>query len=150
MAVSQKCQYALRSLFELAKRHNSGPAKISDIARTQNIPSRFLEVILNELKQGGFTESRRGKEGGYFLARAPEDISVGEIVRFVQGPLFPVDEEALFPGKNPPPDTPGVVFVPIWKRVENALSEIYDQTTFRDLLDEEERLRSTFVPDFTI
>jgi Rrf2 family protein len=150
MAVSQKCQYALRALFELAKRWGGQPAKIGDIASTQSIPPRFLEVILNELKQGGFTDSRRGKEGGYFLARPPEEISVGDVIRFVQGPLFPVDESALFNGKNPQPDTPGVVFITTWKGVERALSDIYDKTSLRNLLEEEERLRAAFVPDYNI
>ena len=88
--VSQKCQYALRAVFELAKRHGRGPVRIGDVAKAQAIPPRFLEVILNQLKQAGFVESRRGNEGGYLLARAPERLTVGEIVRFVEGPIRPV------------------------------------------------------------
>ena len=88
--VSQKCQYALRAVFELAKRHGRGPVRIGAVAKAQAIPPRFLEVILNQLKQAGFVESRRGNEGGYLLARAPERLTVGEIVRFVEGPIRPV------------------------------------------------------------
>ena len=63
MLVSQKCQYALRALFELAKRNGEGPVKIAAIAKAQAIPPRFLEVILSQLKQGSFVESQRGSEG---------------------------------------------------------------------------------------
>ena len=90
MQLSQKCQYAIRAVFQLAKEHGGGPIKIADVAEAQAIPPRFLELILGELKQGGFTESRRGKRGGYLLARPPAQITVGDIIRFVEGPLGPV------------------------------------------------------------
>ena len=64
MFVSQKCQYALRAVFELAKQYGKGPTKILHIAELQAIPVRFLEVILVQLKRGGFVDSQRGKEGG--------------------------------------------------------------------------------------
>ncbi len=73
MLVSQKSQYALRAVFELARRNGGLPVKIADIAEAQAIPQRFLEVIMNQLKQGGFVESRRGKRGGYLLARSAGD-----------------------------------------------------------------------------
>jgi len=77
MLVSQKAQYALRAVFELARRHGKGWVKISDIADTQAIPIRFLEVILGQMKQAGFVVSRRGTEGGYMLAVAPGELTVG-------------------------------------------------------------------------
>ena len=88
--ISQKCQYALRAIFDLAKHYGQGPVKIGDVAEAQAIPPRFLEVILSQLKQGGFVESRRGAEGGYLLARAPRQLVVGEVLRFVEGPLGPI------------------------------------------------------------
>lgn len=149
MGITQKCQYALRALFELAKRFEQGPAKISDIASEQKIPPRFLEVILNELKQGGFADSRRGKEGGYFLRRRPTELTVGEVIRFVQGPLGPV--ECIYDGSPKDCELYGdCVFLPLWKRVEVAVSGIYDNTSFQDLLDEEIKQRSEYVPDFHI
>lgn len=151
MAITQKCQYALRALFELARRseQDSGPARIGDIAEIQKIPPRFLEVILNELKQGNFAESRRGKEGGYSLRRRPAEITVGEIIRFVQGPIGPVDCVSGEAAINC--DLHGdCVFLPLWKRVEAALVDIYDKTTLQDLLEEDRRRRAEFSPDFTI
>jgi Rrf2 family protein len=91
MLFPQKSQYALRALFELSKLYNTGPIKISHIAEAQAIPLRFLEIILNQLKQAGFVGSVRGKEGGYYLARTPDTLSIGEVIRFIQGPMDPVD-----------------------------------------------------------
>ena len=91
MWVTQKCQYALRALFELAKRQGDGVVRAADIAANQAIPKRFLEVILHQLRQGGFVDSQRGKEGGFYLGRPAEAITVGEIIRFIDGPINPVD-----------------------------------------------------------
>ena len=91
MLVPQKSQYALRGVFELAKRFGQGPVKVAEIADSQAIPHRFLEVILNQLKQAGFLDSRRGSEGGYLLTRHPGRITVGEVIRFMQGEVGPVE-----------------------------------------------------------
>lgn len=134
--VSQKCQYAIRATFELAKRNGRGPVKIGKIAEAQAIPVRFLEVILNQLRQGGFVQSRRGAEGGYFLVRQPDQITVGEIIQFVEGPLVPVacmtnnDSSKCSLHGN-------CVFIGMWKRVAKAASDIYDQTSFQDLINDE-------------
>ena len=77
MRISKKCQYALRAVFELAVRNTGQPVKIQQIAGAQNIPPRFLEVILNQLRHAGFVESRRGNEGGYMLAPGAEELTVG-------------------------------------------------------------------------
>jgi Rrf2 family cysteine metabolism transcriptional repressor len=81
---SKKGQYALRAIYELAKRTGEGPIKISDIADAQGIPRRFLEVILNQLKGSGFVESKRGFYGGYVLAKTPDKITVGDVIRYMQ------------------------------------------------------------------
>ena len=76
MMVSQKCQYALRATFELARRQGEGPIRIADLASAQAIPGKFLELILCDLKQGQFVESRRGRRGGYLLARPAAELPV--------------------------------------------------------------------------
>jgi len=147
--ISQKCQYALRAIHELAKQYGRGPIKIADIAQTQAIPPRFLEVILGQLKQGGFVESQRGSEGGYRLVRTPRDLTVGEIIRFVQGPIAPV---ACLQGD--PRDSCELggdcVFIPMWAKVHQAVSAIYDTTTFQDFVDEEIRRKTIYVPAYQI
>ena len=91
MYVSQRCQYTLRALFELAKRQGSTPVTAAEIAESQAIPPRFLELILQGLRGKGIVDSRRGNQGGYVLTVAPESISVGDIIRTVDGWLAPVE-----------------------------------------------------------
>src|SRR5258708_38650227 len=85
MNISVKSEYALLAISDLALNGGSTPVKIADIATRQQIPQKFLELILSGLKQGGFVESRRGAEGGYLLARPADALSVGEVLRFVEG-----------------------------------------------------------------
>src|ERR1700688_867887 len=84
MNLSFKTEYALQAVFDLATQPPGEPVKIADIARRQSIPQKFLELILSSLKQGGFVESRRGAEGGYRLSRAADQITVGEVLKFVE------------------------------------------------------------------
>ena len=134
MFISQKNRYALRAVFELAKRRKSGFTKVADIARTQGIPSRFLEVILSQLKQGGFVESRRGSEGGYHLVPAPAELTVGEILGFLQGNSSPVD--APHKGKNLP-SSETYAFQPLWDELWQAVSRVLASRNFEDLLEQE-------------
>ncbi len=139
MLLSQKCQYALRAVFEVAKRSGEGPIKIDAIAKAQAIPPRFLATILNQLKQGGFVQSRRGSDGGYLMGRSPSGISVGEIIRFVEGPLGPikcVTENAT----NNCRLHGSCVFMSMWKEAKVAVENVYDKTSLRDLLDRETQM----------
>ena len=88
--ISQKAKYALRALVALAKARPDRPVMIGDIAEAQKIPRKFLELILLELKYHGIVASRRGKAGGYLLLRAPENITFGEILRIIDGPVAPL------------------------------------------------------------
>jgi Rrf2 family cysteine metabolism transcriptional repressor len=148
--VSQKCQYALRAVFELARHYGQGPVRISAIAEAQAIPPRFLEVILSQLKQGRFVESRRGKDGGYLLTRQPRQLTVGQVVRFVEGPIGPVgcvDGEGADQGC---PLHGSCVFMALWERAQKAVAQVYDSTTFQDLLQEEARMQAKFAPSYVI
>jgi len=136
MHVSQKCQYALRAIFELSRRPRQDPVRTSEIAKSQAIPPRFLELILGELKQGGFVESRRGARGGYLLPRQPDRVTVGEVIRFVDGPVAPVQcitetERADCPLYG------GCAFIGLWSQVRDAVNHVFDNTTFQDLIDED-------------
>ena len=147
--VSQKCQYALRAIFELAKHFGRGSLKVGEIAKAQDIPPRFLEVIMSELRQGGFVESRRGSVGGYMLLRSPGKLSVGEVMRFVEGPIGPVDSGEAG-ARNRFRSSADVVFQSVWSRAEQALSDIYDRTTFQNLIEEEIRVRGQEVLSYAI
>ena len=136
MNVSQKCQYALRAVFELAKRSSAEPTTAARIAKAQAIPARFLESILGELRQGGFTVSRRGAKGGFFLAADPSVLSVGDIIRFVDGPIAPVT--CLADGDKATCELFGrCAFITMWARARDAVAGVYDTTTFSDLVETE-------------
>ena len=85
--LSQRTRYAIRALLHLADRYGQGPVQLTEIAERQNIPAKFLTVILSEMKRAGLIETLRGKEGGYWLARPPSEITYGEIVRLTRGSL---------------------------------------------------------------
>jgi Rrf2 family protein len=150
MFVSQTSQYALRAIFALAKRYGKGPVKIAAIAEAQAIPPRFLEVILSQLKQGGFVESKRGNEGGYYLLRDPSSLAVGEVLRFIEGPVGPVDCIAGNSSKEKCPLHGQCVFLSMWRRIQKAISEVYGTTTFQELLNEESRMLGRYVPSYSI
>jgi Rrf2 family protein len=106
-------------------------------------------VILNQLKRAGFLDSKRGSEGGYFLTRRPERISAGEVIRFMQGDMSPVECGAR--GSRDRCRLYGdCVFLPMWQRAEKAVSAVYDGTTFGDLMEEEKKRAGEYVPDFSI
>jgi Rrf2 family transcriptional regulator, cysteine metabolism repressor len=138
VSVSQKCQYALRALFELAKRNTDQPTAMAQVAAAQAIPPKFLELILSELRQGGFVISHRGRGGGYVLRAKPDELTVGTIIRFVDGPVAPVKCVA---GNSPAESTCAMfgdcAFVDMWSRARDAVAEVYDNTTFQDLIDKE-------------
>lgn len=141
MNTSVKGEYALHAVFDLATQRSAEPVKIADIARRQKIPQKFLELILAGLKQGGFVESRRGAEGGYLLARPADSITVGEVLRFVEG------ARGLKGRSKRRGETP---FSEMWRRVEQALSEVVDHTTFADLSRAWADKQSKYVPYWEI
>jgi Rrf2 family protein len=85
--LSQKTRYAIRALQHLADHYGQGPVPLTEIAEKQNIPSKFLTVILSELSREGLVATQRGRDGGYWLALSPIDISYGDIVRLTRGSL---------------------------------------------------------------
>jgi Rrf2 family protein len=91
MKLSRKSDYALRALFTLVERHGAGPVSIRELAERNDVPRRFLEQIMLELKNRGWVRSVPGRDGGFLLDRRPEEITMGEIVRFFEGNLAPID-----------------------------------------------------------
>lgn len=88
--LSKKAKYAIKALLALAEHDGEEPVRIADLARDEQIPAKFLELILLDLRNQGILQSRKGKGGGYLLARDPRDIYLGQIVRMFDGPLAPV------------------------------------------------------------
>jgi Rrf2 family protein len=145
MFISKKCLYALRAVFELSLRKSEKPVKIRTIADTQSIPIRFLEVILNQLKHAGYVESVRGKHGGYVLALKPRDITVGEIIKAVQGPIKkPADQRKETPVRG------DYAFKTMWENVRKAVSEMCDSVSFTELIEMERGGRTSFMLNYAI
>lgn len=137
MNISVKGEYALQAIFDLAMQPPGEPVKIADIARRQNIPQKFLELILANLKQGGFVESRRGAEGGYRLARAADQLTIGEVIKFV--------EEGK-KARRPTSDA----FTDLWKKVDASVSAVLDRTTFAELVRRWRESQTRYVPNWEI
>jgi Rrf2 family protein len=145
MLITQKHKYALRAIYELAKRFESGPVKLAHIADAQAIPLRFLEVIMAELKPSGLVASKRGYYGGYCLLRPPQAISVGDIFRFLDKAVSQ-DRCNACDAKENCPLHGECAFMPMWNRVQDAIYDVYNQTTIQDLLNNEIALRSIIGP----
>jgi Rrf2 family protein len=136
MYLTQRNQYALRAIVELARRVGKGPVKVSEIAKAQAIPLRFLEVILGQLKGSGLVDAKRGYHGGYFLLRQPEEITVGRVVRYLQGEPDSKECQSCI-SKMRCPFENDCAFASLWSRVNTAVFNIYDETTIKDLVPDE-------------
>ncbi|MFY9790485.1 MAG: Rrf2 family transcriptional regulator [Candidatus Sulfotelmatobacter sp.] len=135
MKISQKGLYALQAMMMLARRHNQGAIKIREIAYEENLPEKFLELILLELKNARMVESVRGAKGGYQLRRDPSDIRLSEIMRLIDGPLAPFgDAEQLRTLIDR--DLPHRALYQLFLDVRDAAANILENTSLADLIAE--------------
>lgn len=137
MKLSKRGEYGLRALQDLARHYGEGPVSSGDLAARNNIPQRFLEQILLTLKHGRFVHSQKGPQGGYYLARPPQQINLAEIVRQLDGPLAPVScvsETAYEACGCPDVETCGLRRV--MKQVRDVVAELMESTTLADLVQE--------------
>lgn len=131
MKITYKGDYALKTILDLALHYGNGVVTIHDLAKRLDIPLKFLEQVLLDLKRGGFVESRRGKVGGYLLAKPPSQIKLGEIIRFIDGPIEPITcLDKHYKGCD---DIYKCVFRDIWQRITQVTSDIVDNIIFADL-----------------
>ena len=134
-SISKKSKYALRALFELAEKYEQGPVLISQLAERHRIPRKFLEAILLELTRNGLLQSKKGRGGGYVLGRKPGDITIGQIVRVLEGPLALVtcvSQTAYKPcDECLDEETCGIRLA--MKEVRDATAHILDNTTLAGL-----------------
>jgi Rrf2 family protein len=142
MRLSTKGEYASRAMLELAIHYAEGPRHIRDISSAQDIPERFLEQILLLLKRAGYLRSKKGPNGGYFLAKPPTRISVAEVIRVMDGPLAPIDCVSVtareFCSRERFCGLKG-----LWKEVRDAIAQILERTTFEDLAERTRKAKRT-------
>lgn len=152
--ISKKTKYGLQALLLLSREYGEGPLLISTLAERERIPKKFLEYILLQLKNGGILLSRKGKGGGYSLAKSPAEISVGRAIRILEGPLAPVTcvSETAYQRCPECHDEATCGIRLVMKDVRDAMAEILDHTTLQDMLNrsEDEKRKLHGVVDFQI
>lgn len=141
--LSRKAKYGLIACIDLTRHYERGPRLIADIAKDEELPRKFLELILLELKNAGFLDSKKGKGGGYQLAKSPHQITIGGIIRAIDGPLAPVRcasvtapvpcEECLHP------EWCGIRLV--MRDTRDAIASVLDNTTLAEVMSRSDTLR---------
>jgi Rrf2 family protein len=134
--LSQKAKYALRALLMLSQQTPGDLILVADIAEQERVPRKFLELILLELKKHGILHSQRGKGGGYRLARPPSQITFGQIIRVMDGPLAPLPCASVTGYRRCADCSEDRVCTiqKVMRRVRDAMAEILDRTTLADAL----------------
>ena len=143
MKLSVRGEYALRALLVLARdyQEDDSVVRIQEVSERQNIPKRFLEQILNDLKSAGIVESKRGVAGGYRLRRPPERVTLADIIRHIEGPLAPVScVSEKFYEKCSCPDESRCAIRSVMKETRDAIVAIMDRVTLAELCDRARRL----------
>jgi Rrf2 family protein len=136
--ISKKAKYALKALTRLSQTQESRkPLLISEISETENIPKKFLEAILLELRKNGILQSQKGKGGGYFLKLPPEEVKIARIIRVIDGPIAPILCVSLnFYDKCEDCMSEGDCKIrPLMQQVRDANLKVYENTTLKDLVD---------------
>lgn len=132
--LTNRGKYATRALLDLSLHYQQGPVLIQDIAARQKIPIKFLEQILLTLKTAGFVASRKGRGGGYYCARPPAEITLGAVVRAIDGPLAPVSCVSVTQRADCGcPDPASCALRSVWKDARDAISRVLDGATFAEI-----------------
>jgi Rrf2 family protein len=137
MKLSTRGRYGIHAMYDLAVHYGDGPQSIKCIAERQGIPEAYLEQLIGQLRRSGLVKSVRGAQGGYLLSRSPSEITVGEVLRTLEGELAVVDclmeEEACHKACSCPTRV-------VWKKLRDGLNQIVDGITLQDMLDDYERM----------
>lgn len=140
MKLSTKGRYGLRALIDLAKYSEIEPVSISSIAARQGISERYLEQLMALLKKAGLVKSIRGASGGYTLAKCADDISVGDVLRALEGNLEPVDCPA-FTQQEGCESAGGCVTKYVWKKINESINQTVNEMKISELVEESKQLK---------
>lgn len=133
MKISTKGRYALRLMLDLAINHTGSYIPLKTVAQRQEISDKYLEQIIHQLSKAGFVQSARGAQGGYRLARAPKDYTIGEILRTVEGSLAPV---SCLDCGTPCDKIDSCITISLYKKIQDAIDGVVDNTTLEDMISE--------------
>ena len=143
LKLTTKGRYGLRAVIDLAMYAKNEPVSLSDVAERQNISISYLEQLIAKLKKAGIVQSTRGAQGGYALAKAPEEISVGEILRALEGSLSPVDCSAVDgEGETECSASNFCVTKYVWKRINDSINDTVNNMFLSELLEESNNVKS--------
>ena len=137
MHVSAKADYGLRAILELSMAHGRGTIQSADIAASQNIPESYLVQLLNQLRKSGMIRSVRGPRGGHELARKPDELTVGDVLAVLDGPL-----DLLGRGEDRPSSGSDELFRQVWSDVETAIQGVLESVTFAELVSRNQKRQS--------
>ena len=144
MRISAKGEYAIKAVLDLALHRDRDLIPIQEIAAREAIPQRYLEQVLLSLKRAGILTSKRGSAGGYHLTKSPDEITVGAVLRAVEGTGAPFEPHAR------PRNGHGDDLTELWRRIRDAVSQVVDQLTFGDLAAQAARRRASARPMYHI
>jgi Rrf2 family cysteine metabolism transcriptional repressor len=132
LRVSSRGRYGVKAVFELATRYGTGPVSLTQVARAQGISEPYLEQLMPALKRAGLVAAVRGAQGGYELGRSPKDITVGDVVRALEGPIA----LALCTSEDSPecPELDRCIGPDVWSRIQEVLVQAMDSMTFDELV----------------
>ena len=134
MRVSTRGEYGVRAMFDLALNYGSGPIPLKTVARRQLVSETYLEQLMGALRKAGLVASKRGAQGGYELAHPPDQITIGQIIRVLEGPITPLDCLDTDAGTGPYCDQPEqCVLRGLWKQLQDSMERVLDSTTLEDL-----------------
>ena len=144
MRISAKGEYAIKAVLDLALHRDRDLIPIQEIAARESIPQRYLEQVLLSLKRAGILTSKRGSSGGYHLTKAPEEITIGAVLRAVEGTGVPFEPQVR------PRNGHGDDLAELWRRIGDAVSQVVDQLTFGELAAQAAQRRSSVRPMYHI
>lgn len=137
MRLSTRCRYGIHAMFDLAQNVGEGPQTIRSIAERQLVPEQYLEQIIGVLRREGYVKSLRGAQGGYMLAKDPSDISIGELIRLLEGPVLMADcmgdADACIRSSQCPSRL-------VWERLTDCINGVVDAISLQDMLKDHEML----------
>ena len=135
MKISTKGRYALRLMLDLAYNHTGSFIPIKNISQRQDISDKYLEQIITQLSRAGLVKSARGAQGGYMLAKEPQEYTVGEILRLLEGNLAPV--ACVDDTKEACTRTDECVTMEVWREIKDAVNKVVDNITLADLVEQQ-------------
>ncbi len=150
--ISKKTKYALNALIYLALQDKNGPVLISEIAKSEKISRKFLELILLNLKNHGILQSKKGKGGGYFFRQSPAEIIIGRVIRILDGPLAPVScvSQTAYHRCKECQDENTCGIRAVMKDVRDAITDILDKTTLQDVMERSVSLNQMKIHNYSI